>query len=179
MSSRWWTSTPTASRSRRVSTSRPRSSTGAAWSAATAPDRAQPAIQGASAPFHFQELRHDDDEYQQEGGVITCANSGSAIAAGDVVVMGHTIGIALTDIAATTGSGAVAVEGVFSGVPKVTAAVFTQGEKLIWDVSAGKFDDSGGDPSDRRRHRRRDCVGRWREQRNDLHHQAHPGNATT
>ena len=86
-------------------------------------------------------------KYQQEGGVITYANSGSAIAAGDVVVMGHTIGIALTDIAATTGSGAVAVEGVFSGVPKVTAAVFTQGEKLIWDVSAGKFDDSAATPA--------------------------------
>lgn len=87
------------------------------------------------------------DSYQQEGKVITYANSGSAIAAGDVVVMGHTIGIALTDIAATTGTGAVAVEGVFSGVPKVTAAVFTQGEKLIWDVSAGKFDDSAATPA--------------------------------
>ena len=86
-------------------------------------------------------------KYQQDGGVITYANSGSAIAAGDVVVMGHTIGIALTGIAATTGSGAVAIEGVFSGVPKVTAAVFAQGEKLIWDVSAGKFDDSAATPA--------------------------------
>ena len=85
-------------------------------------------------------------KYQQDGGVITYANSGSAIAAGDVVVMGHTIGIALTDIA-DSGSGSVAVEGVFSGVPKVTAAVFTQGEKLIWDVSAGKFDDSAATPA--------------------------------
>ena len=53
----------------------------------------------------------------------------------------------LVDIAATTGTGAVAVEGVFSGVPKVTAAVFAQGEKLIWDVSAGKFDDSAAIPA--------------------------------
>lgn len=84
---------------------------------------------------------------QQEGRVITYSNAGSAIAAGDVVVMGHTIGIALSAIAATTGTGPVAVEGVFSGVPKVTAAVFGQGEKLIWDVSAGKFDDSAATPA--------------------------------
>lgn len=86
-------------------------------------------------------------QYQQEGETINYSNSGSAIAAGDVVVMGNIIGIALVDIAATTGTGAIAVEGVFSGVPKVTAAVFVQGEKLIWDVSAGKFDDSAASPA--------------------------------
>jgi predicted RecA/RadA family phage recombinase len=85
--------------------------------------------------------------YQQEGSVITYSNAGSAIAAGDVVVMGHTIGIALSAIAATTGTGPVAIEGVFSGIPKVSAAVFAQGEKLIWDVSAGKFDDSAATPA--------------------------------
>lgn len=86
-------------------------------------------------------------QYQQEGETIDYANAGSAIAAGDIVVIGHIIGVALVDIAATTGTGAVGVEGVFSGVPKVTAAVFTQGEKLIWDVSAGKFDDSAATPA--------------------------------
>ena len=86
-------------------------------------------------------------QFLQVGDTINYSNAGSAIAAGDVVVMGHTIGIALTDIAATSGTGAVAVEGVFSGVPKVTAAVFAQGEKLIWDVSAGKFDDSAASPA--------------------------------
>lgn len=83
----------------------------------------------------------------QDGKVIQYANTGSAIASGDVVVMGNTIGIALEDIAATTGVGSVAVEGVFSNIPKVTAAVFAQGEKLIWDVSAGKFDDAAATPA--------------------------------
>lgn len=86
-------------------------------------------------------------QFVQEGETINYSNAGAAIAAGDVVVMGHTIGIALVDIAATTGSGAVGISGVFSGVPKVTAAVFAQGEKLIWDVSAGKFDDSAAIPA--------------------------------
>lgn len=84
---------------------------------------------------------------QQDGKVITYSNTGSAITAGSVVVMSHMIGIALTDIAATTGTGAVAVEGVFSGIPKVTAAVFAVGEKLIWDTSAGKFDDAAATPA--------------------------------
>lgn len=86
-------------------------------------------------------------QFLQVGDTINYSNAGSAISAGAVVIMGHTIGIALVDIAATTGTGAVAVEGVFSGVPKVTAAVFAQGEKLIWDVSAGKFDDSAAAPA--------------------------------
>src|SRR5687768_9773246 len=85
-------------------------------------------------------------KFVQAGGVINYANAGAAIAAGDVVVMGHIIGVALTDIGATTGVGAVAIEGVFT-VPKVSAAVFVQGEKLIWDVSAGGFDDSAATPA--------------------------------
>jgi predicted RecA/RadA family phage recombinase len=79
--------------------------------------------------------------YVQRGNAITYSNAGSAIAAGDVVVMGHTIGVALADIAATTGTGPVAVEGVFT-VPKVSAAEFAQGEKLVWDATEGAFDDS-------------------------------------
>jgi len=82
------------------------------------------------------------NKYQQRGEAITYVNgTGAAILSGAVVPMSHCIGIALVDIA-IGGSGAVAVEGVFSGVPKVTAAVFVQGEKLIWDTSASKFDDS-------------------------------------
>ena len=86
-------------------------------------------------------------KYESKGDVIQYTNAGSAIAAGDVVVMGNIIGIALEDIAATTGVGSVAVEGVFNNVPKVSAAVFVKGEKLIWDVSAGKFDDSAATPA--------------------------------
>ena len=85
--------------------------------------------------------------YQQAGEVITWTNgTGSTRAANAIVVIGHMIGVALETIA-NGATGSVAVEGVFSGVPKVSAAVFTQGEKLIWDVSAGAFDDSAATPA--------------------------------
>lgn len=83
--------------------------------------------------------------FVQEGGVLNWTNgTGSAVSSGDVVVLGATsdavIGVALVDIA-NGASGAVALEGVFT-VPKVSAAVFKQGESLIWDSSAGAFDDN-------------------------------------
>lgn len=85
--------------------------------------------------------------YRQEGDVMQWTNStGSAVASGDVVKITNMLGIALVDIA-NGASGSVALKGVFSDVPKVTAAVFTVGEKLIWDVSAGKFDDSAATPA--------------------------------
>lgn len=85
--------------------------------------------------------------YQQAGEVITWTNStGSAVAANAIVVIGHMVGIALEAIA-NGASGSVGVEGVYFGVPKVSAAVFTQGEKLILDVSAGAFDDSAATPA--------------------------------
>lgn len=84
--------------------------------------------------------------FVQNGETIEYANAGSAISAGDVVVVGTQIGIALTDIAATTGVGTVAMEGVFT-VPKVSAAVIAQGEEVFYDVSAGEFDDNLATPA--------------------------------
>lgn len=84
--------------------------------------------------------------YVNDGCVITYSNSGSAISAGDVVVVGEQIGVALVDIAATTGTGSVQLEGVFD-LPKVDAAVIAQGESVIWDSSAGKFDDNAATPA--------------------------------
>lgn len=84
--------------------------------------------------------------YVQDGEVIEFANTGSAIAAGDVVVVGTQIGVALVDIAATTGVGAVAMTGVFD-LPKVDAAVIAQGEEVFYDVSAAKFDDNAATPA--------------------------------
>lgn len=80
----------------------------------------------------------------QKGDVINYT-AGAEIDSGDVVVTGHTIGVALTDIA-NGDVGAIAIEGVFT-VPKVSAAVFTVGEKLIYDVSASAFDDSAATPA--------------------------------
>lgn len=88
--------------------------------------------------------------YIQKGDVIDYTNaSGSTITSGTAIKLSHCIGVALTDIA-DGATGAVAIEGVFS-LPKVSAAVFAVGEKLIWDVSgnsgAGAFDDSSATPA--------------------------------
>lgn len=76
--------------------------------------------------------------YRQPGLILDHSNrSGNAIAAGDIVVMGDTVGIANVDIADGE-SGAVSIEGVHE-VPKVAGTAWTQGDKLDWDASAGAF----------------------------------------
>lgn len=78
---------------------------------------------------------------------VTYSNSGSAISSGDVVVLGGAdakkcrVGIAMDDIAATSGTGQVAVTGCWS-FPKVSAAVITQGQSVNWDASAGEVDNN-------------------------------------
>ena len=86
--------------------------------------------------------------YVVEGDRIEWTNgTGAAVASGQLVKVGPSLlGVALVAIASGA-SGQVAIEGVFSGVPKVSAAVFAQGEKLIWDVSASAFDDSAATPA--------------------------------
>lgn len=88
--------------------------------------------------------------FVSDGDVIPWINTtGNAVASGQLIVMGHILGIALVAIAAGA-TGSVAVEGVFT-VPKVSGAVFAQGEKLVFDVSAnsgaGAFDDSAATPA--------------------------------
>lgn len=89
--------------------------------------------------------------FEQPGAVIQWTNgTGSAVSSGQVVKIGNILGVCLVDIA-NGASGSVAIEGVFSGVPKVSGAAFAQGEKLIFDVSAGSgvgaFDDSAATPA--------------------------------
>lgn len=72
-----------------------------------------------------------------EGKVITYANSGSAISANAVVVVGQRVGIATVDIAASTGTGAVALTGVWT-VAKTTSLTITQGDLLYWDTGTSK-----------------------------------------
>jgi len=79
-------------------------------------------------------------KFQEVGEVKNYTNAGSAITAGSVVVMGSLLGVAITDIAATTGFGAVRIVGVFASMPKTTGSAWTVGQKLLWDVSATKFD---------------------------------------
>lgn len=82
--------------------------------------------------------------YVSEGDVIQYT-AGSDISAGDVVVVGNILGVALVNIA-TGATGSVAIRGRFT-VPKVSAAVIAQGESLVWDVSAGAFDDNAATPA--------------------------------
>ena len=84
--------------------------------------------------------------FVRDGKTLQFTNTGSAISSGDVVVVGQQIGIALVDIAATSGTGEVAMEGVFT-VAKVSAAVIAQGESVIWDASASAFDDNAATPA--------------------------------
>lgn len=89
--------------------------------------------------------------YVCEGKTIEWTNTTNAnVASGQVVVVGHMLAVACEPIADDE-TGMVAIEGVFSGVPKVSAAVFVKGEKLVFDVSAGSgvgaFDDSAATPA--------------------------------
>lgn len=88
--------------------------------------------------------------YVTDGKVIQWTNgTGADVASGQIVKVGpNMLGAALVAIA-DGASGSVAVDGVFTA-PKVSAAVFAQGEKLLFDVSAGSgvgaFDDSAATP---------------------------------
>lgn len=80
----------------------------------------------------------------QRGDVIDYT-AGANILSGAVVTLKHALGVAVTDIA-NGATGAVAVEGVFE-LPKVTASAIAAGEKLLWDLSALKFDNSAATPA--------------------------------
>jgi predicted RecA/RadA family phage recombinase len=78
----------------------------------------------------------------QPGNRITWTNgTGSAVAAGAVVVLGALICIACVDIA-NGATGELATEGVFE-LPKVadtSGHAIAQGEAVVFDVSTGKID---------------------------------------
>lgn len=80
----------------------------------------------------------------QQGKVLDYT-PGAAVVSGRVVRIGNLLGVALGDIAAGA-TGSVQIDGVFE-VPKVAGAVFGQGESLLWDASAGAFDDNLATPA--------------------------------
>lgn len=84
------------------------------------------------------------NNHLQPGEVIQFT-AGADISSGDVVRVGQILGVALGDIA-NGETGSVAIAGVFE-VPKVSAAVIAQGEALVWDSSAGAFDDNAAIPA--------------------------------
>lgn len=76
--------------------------------------------------------------FKQPGTILTHANgSGSDIAAGDVVVIGDTVAVALVDIPDGE-SGAISLEGVHE-LPKDAGTAWEQGDKLDWDASEDAF----------------------------------------
>lgn len=86
------------------------------------------------------------NNYVKDGHTRTWVNgTGSAVVAGQVVVVGQQLAIACTDIASGA-TGEVALDGMFV-VPKVTTAVIANGEMVLWDVSAGKFDAKSATPA--------------------------------
>lgn len=74
-------------------------------------------------------------DYVQDGDLIDYT-PGSAVAAGDVVVLNDLVTVAPRPIAANK-LGAVAVEGVFS-LPKASGAI-GQGAIVYWDATAGNI----------------------------------------
>lgn len=80
------------------------------------------------------------------GNTLLYTNGGGAtITSGTLVKASHTLGFAIADIAVGA-TGALRITG--SGTaPKVSGAVFAAGEKVLWDSSAGAFDDSAATPA--------------------------------
>lgn len=84
--------------------------------------------------------------FVNDGDTLRYTNAtGSTIVSGTLVKAVNTLGWAVADIAAGA-EGVLRISGKGTA-PKVSAAVFAVGEKLIWDVSAGKFDDSLATPA--------------------------------
>jgi len=81
--------------------------------------------------------------YIQPGEVMDYAAS-SAIASGDVVVVGQRVGVALNDIASGD-VGPVQVAGVFE-VTKDGAVALAAGALVYWDAAAGNADDTDTNP---------------------------------
>lgn len=85
---------------------------------------------------------------QDNGEKLWTNGTGSTVSSGGVAPASHMIGVALVDIAnGATGTVDFTPGRVYSNIPKVTGAVFAVGEKLIWDTSAGKFDDAAATPA--------------------------------
>lgn len=85
--------------------------------------------------------------YAQEGDSILYTNAGqTTLTAGSVVVIGGLLGVLINDVAAGA-TGMAMVEGVHAGLPKVSGAVIAAGERVLWDVSAGAFDDAAATPA--------------------------------
>lgn len=80
------------------------------------------------------------------GTTVNYSNTGSAIAAGAAVVVGNRIGIAINDIAATSGTGPVKMVGE-QLVTKATGSAWAIGDPIYFDESAVSFSPIPGSSS--------------------------------
>lgn len=83
--------------------------------------------------------------YVYEGRTIEYTNEGGDLSTGDPVVVGNLFAVAAVDIPSGE-SGVLFTEGVYE-LPAVSGAEIAQGETLVWDVSAGAFDDNAATPA--------------------------------
>jgi predicted RecA/RadA family phage recombinase len=74
-----------------------------------------------------------------EGKTVQYSNAGSAITSGSVIVLGRHVGVAVVDIAATTGVGSVAIEGVFQLTKKSGEAWAGGVDQLFYDTGNAWF----------------------------------------
>jgi predicted RecA/RadA family phage recombinase len=81
--------------------------------------------------------------FVQEGNTLDYV-AGATHAGGAVVRVGNVLGVNAYDV--TSGQEGVLHFGVFV-VPKVSGAVIARGETLLWDASAGAFDDNLATPA--------------------------------
>lgn len=79
-----------------------------------------------------------------EGMTVNYSNSGAKILSGVPVVLVDRIGIAIKDIAAATGTGPLALTGVYS-LTKKAAITPAQGSRLYWDAGNAEITSSRGD----------------------------------
>ncbi|MCG8068219.1 MAG: DUF2190 family protein [Candidatus Thiodiazotropha taylori] len=81
-----------------------------------------------------------------KGKALTWSNTtGSDVIAGQVVLVGETLAVAAVDIPHLS-YGTVLTHYSFN-LPKVSGAAITQGESLMWDVSAGAFNSGSATPA--------------------------------
>lgn len=71
-------------------------------------------------------------------GKIDYTNAGAAISPNAIVAIGRYVGMALNDIAASTGLGPVAVMDIVQ-VTKTAGTAWTQGLEIFWDAGASSF----------------------------------------
>lgn len=81
--------------------------------------------------------------YVQEGDTMTMTAPGGGVVSGSPYLIGALFGVAV--VTATAGVDfELRVKGVFSDMPKATGEVWSKGDPLYWDATAGKLTKTAG-----------------------------------